>query len=63
VQLPRRPARGEIEVAYETRRLEDINEVFDGLKRGTITGRIVLDFRGTDAARTREVQQEELVAV
>ena len=36
-------ARGAIEVAFETRRLEDINEVFEGLKRGTITGRIVLD--------------------
>ena len=54
-------ARGEIEVAYETRRLEDINEIFDDLKRGTITGRIVLDF-GADRENTRAVLEERELA-
>jgi propanol-preferring alcohol dehydrogenase len=43
-------ARGEIEVAFETRRLEEVNDVFDALKRGAVTGRIVLDFRPTPVA-------------
>jgi propanol-preferring alcohol dehydrogenase len=38
-------ARGEIEVAYETRRLEEVNEIFEELKAGAVNGRIVLDFR------------------
>lgn len=38
-------ARGEIEVACETRRLDEINDVFAALKAGTVTGRVVLDFR------------------
>jgi propanol-preferring alcohol dehydrogenase len=54
-------ARGAIEVAYETRRIEDINEIFDGLKKGTITGRIVLDFRSGDVTAAAQARQEELV--
>jgi propanol-preferring alcohol dehydrogenase len=53
-------ARGAIEVASETRRLEDINEVFEELKRGTITGRIVLDFRASETLEVL-VEEEELV--
>ena len=36
-------ARGAIEVAFEKRRLEDINTVFEALKTGTVDGRMVLD--------------------
>ena len=56
-------ARGEIEVAYETRRLEDVNEIFDGLKAGTITGRVVLDFRGASETTEAVVEEQELAAV
>lgn len=49
-------ARGAIEVAFEKRRLEDINAVFDGLRSGTITGRIVLDLAPADAAYVEEVE-------
>lgn len=38
-------ARGAIRVAYETRRLEDVNAVFAALKAGTVNGRIVLDLQ------------------
>lgn len=49
-------ARGAIEVAFEKRRLEDINEVFDGLRSGTITGRIVLDMMPADVGFVQEPQ-------
>jgi propanol-preferring alcohol dehydrogenase len=52
-------ARGAIEVAFEKRRLEDINEVFDGLRNGTITGRIVLDM--THPAATELVPEPEMM--
>lgn len=38
-------ARGAIEAACETRPLAEVNEVFAGLRAGTITGRVVFDFR------------------
>ena len=38
-------ARGEIEVARETRAIEDINAIFDEMRHGRITGRVVLDLR------------------
>lgn len=34
---------GKVRATISHRRLEDINEVFDGLRAGTINGRIVLD--------------------
>ena len=58
-------ARGAIEVAFEKRRLEDINAVFDGLRNGTITGRIVLDLAPADPAFVQELEmtdEEVLVA-
>nr|MCU0626884.1 hypothetical protein [Gemmatimonadaceae bacterium] len=54
-------ARGAIEVARETRALGDINAVFDGLKQGTITGRVVLDFR--EATRAPTLAAHERVAL
>ena len=42
-------ARGAIEVARETRALGEINEVFDAMRAGRITGRVVLDLRGGEA--------------
>jgi propanol-preferring alcohol dehydrogenase len=53
-------ARGEIEVAFETRRLEEVNDVFDALKRGTITGRVVLDFRPAPVAPAPRVAESAL---
>lgn len=41
-------ARGEIEVAYETRRLEDINAILADLRAGSVNGRVVLDFRARE---------------
>ncbi|CAM2831947.1 alcohol dehydrogenase AdhP [Prescottella defluvii] len=37
-------ARGSIHPTVHTRRLEDINDIFDELERGAVDGRIVLDF-------------------
>lgn len=37
-------ARGSIHPTVHTRRLEDINDIFDELDRGMVDGRIVLDF-------------------
>jgi len=34
---------GKVRAVFQRRRLEDINEIFDGLRNGTINGRIVLD--------------------
>ena len=55
--------RGAIEVAFETRRLEDVNDVLAELKRGTITGRIVLDFRAAAPAGIVHAEEEALVGV
>jgi propanol-preferring alcohol dehydrogenase len=38
-------ARGLIQVTREVRRLEEINEVFDELRNGRVSGRVVLDLR------------------
>jgi propanol-preferring alcohol dehydrogenase len=56
-------ARGEIEVAFETRRLEDVNDVFDALKRGAITGRVVLDFRPAPPAPAPRAEAAALAGV
>ena len=56
-------ARGEIEVAYETRRLDEINDVFAALKAGTVSGRIVLDFGRAESAGTPSGADAELQSV
>jgi propanol-preferring alcohol dehydrogenase len=38
-------SRGKIRPTVHTRRLEEINDVFDELRAGTVDGRVVLDFR------------------
>lgn len=38
-------SRGKIRPTVHTRRLEEINDVFDELRDGTVDGRVVLDFR------------------
>ena len=55
-------ARGEIEVAYETRRLDDVNAIFAALKRGDVNGRVVLDFRPATQRATPTRAGAELVA-
>lgn len=55
-------ARGNIEVAYETRALEEINDIFADLEEGRITGRIVLDFRTRPALPRTSHDAEASVA-
>lgn len=55
-------ARGNIEVAYETRALEEINDIFADLEEGRITGRIVLDFRTRPALPRTSRDAEASVA-
>lgn len=55
-------ARGNISVAYETRALEEINDIFADLEEGRITGRIVLDFRTRPASPRRSHDAEASVA-
>ena len=60
-------ARGAIDVEFETRQLDEINEIFEELKRGTVNGRIVLDFRGMiagdDADESADALTPALAAV
>jgi propanol-preferring alcohol dehydrogenase len=43
-------AEGKVAATIETADLEDINEIFDRMKRGDIRGRVVLDFREVRSA-------------
>jgi propanol-preferring alcohol dehydrogenase len=38
-------AEGKVTVDYETAKLEDINQVFERMKAGTIEGRVVVEMR------------------
>jgi propanol-preferring alcohol dehydrogenase len=52
-------ARGLIHVESTTRRLEQVNEIFEELKAGRITGRIVLDLRDGTRARSAVAKDVE----
>jgi propanol-preferring alcohol dehydrogenase len=51
-------AHGKVRATVTTDRLENINTIFDNMRRGAIEGRIVIDFEGGAAPAKRDVAAE-----
>lgn len=55
-------AHGKVRATVTTDRLENINTIFDDMRRGAIEGRIVIDFEGEAASARQAVRAEPVAA-